>query len=220
MMAKQNPSTQSATDRLLQAFADNAPPDWPVARAAILAGAPVDAPIPSWSGATPLFIAATCGCTTEVGWLIDHGATLEVRNSNGETALVQAVRWCRTTTVALLLARGADPNARDQDGWTVLMAVGSIRSESAKNLIVALLDHGANPSATTPDGHTAPEILMEIAGPMLTGYLDEALAGDRHTIGRRRLLDKLTAAQRAAWFPRSCAAEAAAAVRTAWHRTP
>ena len=219
-MTRQKAPTQSATHRLHQALRIDAKPDWPVARAAILAGAPVDAPIPSWSGATPLFIAATCGCTTEVGWLIDHGATLEVRNSNGETALVQAVRWCRTTTVALLLARGADPNARDQDGWTVLMAVGSIRSESAKNLIVALLDHGANPSATTPDGHTAPEILMEIAGPMLTGYLDEALAGDRHTIGRRRLLDRLTADQRPAWLPKACAADAAMAARTTWHRTP
>lgn len=59
---------------------------------------------------------------------------------------------------------------------------------------------------------------MENGKPELTEYLDEVLASNQHAAARRRLLDRLTADQRAAWLPRACAAEAAAATRSAWRR--
>ena len=218
----ENSARPRAVARLQRAFAPKRHPDWKEARAAILAGAPVDTLIPAWSGATPLIIAATlAGCTTEVKWLLDHGAALEAVNPNGVTALVRAAANSRAATVALLLARGADPNTRDRNGWTVLMMVGLVfTTESAKGLIATLLDHGADPSATAPDGRTAPKIFMANGKPELTEYLDEVLASNQHAAARRRLLDRLTADQRAAWLPRACAAEAAAATRTAWCRTP
>ena len=220
-MTRQNAPTQSATHRLCQALRVSAPPDWSAAHAAILAGAPVDTPIPTWAGSTPLIIAAITGKITEVRWLLDHGGALEAVDSNGTTALVSAVWHSHTDTAALLLEHGADPNVRDRDGWTVLMTASlAIDTEPLKDIIVTLLDHGADPAATTLDGRTAPEIFMANGRPELTGYLDEALIGERHAAARRRLLDRLTAAQRLTWLPKACAAEAAMATRAAWHRTP
>ena len=183
----ENSARPRAVARLQRAFTPERRPDWKKARAAILAGAPVDTLITAWSGATPLITAATLeGCTTEVRWLLDHGA---------------------------------DPNVRNRNGWTVLMMVGLVfTTESAKGLIATLLDHGADPSATAPDGRTAPKIFMANGKPELTEYLDEVLASNQHAAARRRLLDRLTADQRAAWLPRACAAEAAAATRSAWRR--
>ena len=195
-MTRQNAPTQSATHRLCQALRVSAPPDWSAAHAAILAGAPVDPPLPQWAGATPLILAATLdGCTAEVGWLLDHGASLEAVTSNGTTALVRAGAHSRIGTIALLLQRGVDPNARGRNGWTALMVVSLMNdTKSRRGLIVTLLDHGADPAATTLDGRTAPEIFMAFGGPELTGYLDEVLASDHRATARCRLLDRLTIA--------------------------
>ena len=221
-MTRQNAPTQSATHRLCQALRVSAPPDWSAAHAAILAGAPVDTPIPTWAGATPLILAATLdGCIAEAGWLLDHGASLETVTSNGTTALVSAVLHSRTDTAALLLEHGADPNARGRNGWTALMVVSLMNdTESRRGLIVMLLDHGADPAVMALDGRTAPEIFMAFGGPELTGYLDEVLASDHRAAARCRLLDRLTTDQRLAWLPRSTVAESAMKTPKTWYRTP
>lgn len=220
-MTRKNAHTKSAVRRLRRAFDSGTWPNWPAAYAAILAGAPVDTPIPSWSWATPLIIAARNGCATEAIWLLDHGAILEAKDSNGDTALIRAVGWDRHAgaTVAPLLDRGADPNARDRDGRTVLMMANWPRdAQFAKTMIATIIDHGADPSATIPDGHTAPEIFMVTGRPYMAECLDEVLADAHRAAVRRRLLDKLSVDQRAAWLPKSCAAEAAMTTSPAWCR--
>ena len=164
-MTRQNTPTQSATHRLHQALRIDAPPDWPAARAAILAGAPVDTAIQVRAGATPLIVAATLdGCTAEVGWLLDHGAAIDARDNQGETALVRAVQHRRTADIALLLQRGADPNVRDLKGWPVLvLACWTIGAGSAKDIIATFIGHGADPNARARDGRT---VLM--AAPLMT----------------------------------------------------
>lgn len=245
--------------RLRLAFTPGRRPDWKEARAAILAGAPVDTPIPAWSGATQLIIAATSDCFAEINWSLDHGANTEAVCSDGNTTLVHAVvhghvaattllldhganpnardrngtpvlvmaldhngHWTMNNALTdLLLDHGADPNARDWDSWTALMVVTFLNAtQSTERFVATLIKHGADLAATAPGGRTIPELFMANGRPELTGYLDEALIGDHRAAARRRLLNRLTAAQCAAWLPKACAAEAAMAVSTAWHRTP
>ena len=126
-MTRQNPTTKPAIDvmpnsskillALRQAFR-HASPDWPAARAAILAGAPVDAAIPSRADETPLFIATMTGNLTEVDWLLTHAADPNVVNPNNETAMVHAMRCGHTTIAILLLEHGADPLRPDANGYT------------------------------------------------------------------------------------------------------
>ena len=220
-MTRRHASTDSATHRLRQAFKLGAPPDWTAARAAILAGAPVDTPIPVRGGATPLIVATMTGDTTEVGWLLDRGAGPDAVNSKGEPALIRAVLHSHTAIAVLLLEHGADPNARDRDSRTALMVVSLTRdAKSAKDLIATLLDHGADPSRMTSDGRTLPEIFASTYRQDMLAILDRALASPQRTEARQHLLARLTAGQRLAWLPKSSAAEAAMAVRTDWHRTP
>jgi len=70
--------------------------------------------------------------------LIEAGADLEARNSDGETALFRAAAFNRPTILAALLAAGADPDARDDAGRTPFLAAalplarGAIDPEAAE----------------------------------------------------------------------------------------
>ncbi len=65
---------------------------------------------------TPLAWAILCGETQCVQLLLDAGASLDSRNSDGATPLHCAAFTGRTELVRLLLKRGADPNAVDHKG--------------------------------------------------------------------------------------------------------
>lgn len=69
-------------------------------------------------GERPLHLAAQEGFVHGVRALLGHGADIEARNIDGETALLVAVRMRRYDVVALLIERGADASSRDQYGNT------------------------------------------------------------------------------------------------------
>jgi len=73
-------------------------------------------------GSTPLTVAAILGHTRIVGQLLDGGAEVNGRNSDGGTALHAAAFLGRAEAAELLLARGAEVNARNQRGETPLDA--------------------------------------------------------------------------------------------------
>ena len=50
--------------------------------------------------------------------LIEHGIPLELKNSEGWTPLIEAIRAENTELIKFLLKKGADPNGKDNDGWT------------------------------------------------------------------------------------------------------
>ena len=177
-----------AVIRLQRAFAPERHPDWKEARAAILAGAPVDTLIPSLEGVTTLILAARHNQIDEAEWLLNHGA---------------------------------DPNAVDASGWTIWwhMALHYPPNSEYRVMIAMLLDHGADPAVITPDRRTAPEIFSRGPG-WVNAQLDDGLTRPACAAVRRRLLDKLTAAQRAQWLPKSSVAEAAMETAKLWHRTP
>ena len=53
--------------------------------------------------------------------LLDNGADPNIRDHEGENALIIAVYEGDTEMVQLLLNKGADPNIRDNDGCTPLI---------------------------------------------------------------------------------------------------
>lgn len=71
---------------------------------------------------TPLMCAATGGHVEAVRLLLDRGASVNLVNEWGQSALYLSSRNGAADVVALLLQRGADPSVRTTTGWTPLMA--------------------------------------------------------------------------------------------------
>lgn len=93
--------------------------------------------------------------------LLKHGANPNVRDSQGRTILDIAILWCLTDTVKLLLLNGADPNFKAKNGQTPLMKAAILGIQDARpmqhklQIIIHLLDSGAEIDAQTPEGKTA-----------------------------------------------------------------
>lgn len=138
-----------------------------VADALVKAGAPVNVVLPE--GETILMTAARTGRTEVLRLLLDRGADVNARESwYGETAMTWAAAEDHPDAVRLLASRGADVNGRSTlldiprrrtgqsvlplGHWTPLMYAAR---QNAVAAIRALLDLGANPNLTDPDGATA-----------------------------------------------------------------
>jgi ankyrin repeat protein len=71
---------------------------------------------------TALMGAAYCGHVAVARVLLDLGASLDLRDSEGGTALYLAADRCKADVVTLLLQRGADPSLKARGGLNALMA--------------------------------------------------------------------------------------------------
>ena len=110
------------------------------------------------AGFSALSFAASRGCTTIVGMLLDDGAKIDIMNAHGSTPLSDACSAGRTETVNLLLARGANAFVSMKQGNTVLFASidnGAVGPQETRLEIVKILvDHGVNVNQKTNDGST------------------------------------------------------------------
>jgi hypothetical protein len=96
--------------------------------------------------ATPLMAAVSVADEEVMTFLLKSGATLNLKDEDGLTALhyaVQGVRDAGATVVAMLLDAGSDVNAVDYADATPLLLAVLNQSDSAVEL---LLKHGADPS--------------------------------------------------------------------------
>lgn len=98
---------------------------------------------------TPLMVASSSEAA-EI--LLNNGAEIEARDSNGWTALVLAVQAGRLDVAQLLLKRGADIQARDNHGRTVLMHAAWL---GQPEMVRFLLDKGVDINAKDDSGNTA-----------------------------------------------------------------
>lgn len=103
------------------------------------------------TGNTALTWAATCGKPADMRWLLAHGASPEVRNDYGETALSLAVWEGRADSVEVLLPI-ADLETQDKNGDTPLL-LAAIKNRTA--IAVRLIGAKANINHANGKGVTA-----------------------------------------------------------------
>ena len=83
--------------------------------------------------------------------LIDEGADVNSRNSNGQTPLILATWKNNTKLSVLLVEKGADVNARNNNGRTPLLWA---TYKNNTELSVLLVEKGADVNAKDNDGQT------------------------------------------------------------------
>ncbi len=105
---------------------------------------------------TPLHVAAERGFLPLVNLLLDAGAEVDARDSNGFTPLIDAAEQGRTLVVRALLLAGAKVNQTNTTGRTALWLAASRGHEET---VTYLLNHDADPTLAGADGqaplHTA-----------------------------------------------------------------
>jgi len=84
--------------------------------------------------------------------LIESGTNINVKNSNGWTALMFAASRNNTEVVKVLISAGADINAKNNYGWTALMYAAL---DGSKEAVKFLIDAGADINAKNSEGWTA-----------------------------------------------------------------
>lgn len=98
-----------------------------------------------------LLRSAAFGDIFRVDELLDDGADINARTTDGATALMGAIYYRFPRTAELLIARGADVNARSNRGVTALHQAAW---EGYEEIAVMLLRKGADPNARTNEGET------------------------------------------------------------------
>ncbi len=104
-------------------------------------------------GFTPLGLAAFFGNADAVKVILEHGATVDLKDKSrfGNTALDAAVSANHTDVVRILLAAGANPNVRDSADYTPLHKAAA---NGNAEVVRMLLDHGAETAAARKGGGT------------------------------------------------------------------
>src|SRR4029077_11624285 len=115
------------------------------------AGADVDVALPE--GETPLMTAARTGKVDAVKVLLEHGASVNVKEKwKNQTALMWAAHEGNAETVRLLIAAGATVSDRSMFGWTPLLFAAR---QGQTDPIRALVAAGADVNEKLPDGTSA-----------------------------------------------------------------
>jgi ankyrin repeat protein len=120
---------------------------------------------------TPLMYAAAFLDAKMIQILLKNGAKLEMKDSNGGTALSRAanscgVCGCDTNEEAglVLIKQGANVDARDNKGNTPLMLLAMDPDEGAVEMAKALLAKGAHANLKNKDSKTALQIARKSGG--------------------------------------------------------
>ena len=91
--------------------------------------------------------------------IITHHAHLDARDSDGATALFLACASREQNLVKVFLEAGSDPNRADNEGITCLQA--AVAAGCSKNIIRAIINHGAYVNATAISNEPALMIAYE-----------------------------------------------------------
>ena len=113
----------------------------------------------SRDGWTPLHLAAFFGHLDLATALLDRGARMQARSTNGmkNTPLHAAAAGGRVALVRLLAERGSDVNARQEGGWT---ALHSAAQAGNREMAEVLLAHGADINIRAANGQSALDLAL------------------------------------------------------------
>jgi ankyrin repeat protein len=123
----------------------------PVAVELIVKGA-----LPRVADASLLNTAARTGQASVIEALLDHGAPIDARDSEGRTGLIWAVYARDYSSTVALVTRGADINATDNSGSTVLHVAAN--RGVPPYLLSYLMEHHANAALRDQQGHQAKDL--------------------------------------------------------------
>jgi ankyrin repeat protein len=168
-----SPRGDRSVDLLVQLLATPEPPIGPIMK--LIHEVPtLDKGIRHY-GVTPLMAAARFSLVEAMDAMIRRGASMEVRDEEGATALHYACSSRNPAGALFLISRGADVNAVDIDGDTPLLMAAS--KASLEPVIRTLVAAGADVNARNADDDTAAIIAAGWSGmgPVLRFLLDERI---------------------------------------------
>ena len=108
-----------------------------------------DINVRNYKGKTALHCAAKAGFLTVIDLLIEKGATVDVPDNNGETALFEAIRSTikdgekQRSAIEALLVKGANPNLKNGKGLTPLQVAQRMRRADAGKIVELLRKYNA-----------------------------------------------------------------------------
>eukprot|EP01031_Cornospumella_fuschlensis_P033133 gene33134-40080_t len=136
-----------------------------------------------------LWAAAQGGNTQDCESLVEIGADINFKGTNGDTPLLVACRAGHTETVAFLLAHGADANIPGADSMAPIHVAAS-RGDA--NTLDRILESNASTGIMTRDGLTALDIAKSKGHDSVYGRLmGNRRALNRNTPSRPNVLDSL-----------------------------
>jgi ankyrin repeat protein len=115
-----------------------------------------------------------------IGYLLDHGADVNARLSDGHTPLVNAVRFGFDKIATYLVDHKADVNLTDIGHWTPLMYAAW---NDDPDMVSMLAKHGAKVDTADPDGMNALSIAAQNSKVKSAAALVEAGADVNHAAG-------------------------------------
>ncbi len=118
-------------------------------------------------GVTPLMSAARFGLVDAIAAMLSRGASLEVRDEEGATALHYACSSTDPDAAMFLMSRGADVNVADMHGNTPLLMAAS--KASLEPVIVEMLGRDADVNVRNADGDTA--LIVAAGWPGMTSVI-------------------------------------------------
>ena len=113
-----------------------------------------DPSIADGGGDTCLHQAIAADCSTEtLERIIYHGADVNVVNKKLRTPLLISCAYRQIDSIKVLLKAGADPTIADEVDYSCLLA--AVDGRCSKDILQALINHGAHVDAKRKDGTTA-----------------------------------------------------------------
>lgn len=97
-------------------------------------------------------MAVAQGFSEGVRLLLRKGADPDVRNTNGVTPILWAVRYNNLECLKLRYEAGANIRVKDAEGCNALVVAAK---NGSKDVVQYLIDHGVKPNQPDAWGHTA-----------------------------------------------------------------